>query len=238
MKKGNFITNLLIGIFLFVGVILLASGIAVSISNSNFKKTAEEITAQISDIETYRDSDGELQSRVYVDYTYGGNRYTKIRLNFYSSSMYVGKDITILCDPTNPANIRSESGLLITSMILLIVGAVFALFSTILIVRSAKRAAKTKRVRETGKQLYATVEQIALNQSYTVNGRHPYIIYCTYKDEYRDIIYRFKSENLWTDPGLVLKEGDSIRVYVDEKDYSKYYVDVENMYNGRVVDYT
>ena len=73
---------------------------------------------------------------------------------------------------------------------------------------------------------------------YTVNGKNPYIIYCTYKDDYYDRIYRFKSDNLWTDPSLILQSGDDIKVYVDEKDYSCYHVDIESIFKGKIIDYT
>ncbi len=237
-KKGNFITNILFGIFLAVGIILLISGIVALVSNANFVKSAEEVTAQISNIDTYRDSDDELHHMVYVDFTYGGKIYTDVRLNFYSSSMYVGKNITILCDSTNPQNIRSKSGSYIAGILLIFMGVIFSLIGVVPILVTVRKSLRKKNVIASGRQLYATVEQIAFNTSYTVNGRHPYIIYCTYKDEYRDIIYRFKSENLWTNPNLVLKEGDSIRIYVDEKDYSNYHVDAESVFNGKVVDYT
>ena len=60
----------------------------------------------------------------------------------------------------------------------------------------------------------------------------------TYKDDYYDRIYRFKSDNLWTDPSLILQSGDDIKVYVDEKDYSCYHVDIESIFNGKIIDYT
>ena len=95
-----------------------------------------------------------------------------------------------------------------------------------------KKKRRRKRAIASGRTLNAKVQKIVLNTGYTVNGKNPYIIYCTYKDDYYDRIYRFKSDNLWTDPSLILQSGDDIKVYVDEKDYSCYHVDIESIFKG------
>lgn len=71
-----------------------------------------------------------------------------------------------------------------------------------------------------------------------MNGRHPYVIYCTYRDDYRDTLYRFKSSNIWTNPDPVLHPGDTIPVYVEEANYRHYFVDTESIINRKIEDYT
>jgi hypothetical protein len=85
-----------------------------------------------------------------------------------------------------------------------------------------------------------TSHTVYINYSihYSANGQNPYLVYCSYKDDNKDIIYQFKTHYIWTNPNLIFYPGDAIQVYVDEKDYSCYYVDVENVLKGRVVDYT
>ena len=48
----------------------------------------------------------------------------------------------------------------------------------------------------------------------------------------------FKSENIWTNPEPVITLGSEVRVYVDGNDFSKYYVDIQGVVQGRIVDYT
>lgn len=60
----------------------------------------------------------------------------------------------------------------------------------------------------------------------------------SYRDDYKDIIYCFKSENIWTNPEPVITLGSEVRVYVDGNDFSKYYVDIQGVLQGRIVDYT
>ena len=71
-----------------------------------------------------------------------------------------------------------------------------------------------------------------------MNGQNPYVIYCSWKDEYADVLYRFKSDNLWTDPSFLFDSGSEINVYVDGNDFSKYYVDAERGLDQKVVDFT
>ena len=101
-----------------------------------------------------------------------------------------------------------------------------------------RKSSKRKKLIDAGHSIYATVDSIDINTSYSVNGRHPFVIYCSYKDEYKDVIYRFKSDNLWTDPSQVIEPGSEIRIYVDGTDFSKYHVDTESLLAGKIIDYT
>lgn len=226
-------------IFLIIGIGLTIGCIVTAISGSRFKESADEVTAIISHIESDRSSNNRNPvHRVYVDFTYNGQFYKDVKIGMYSSTMYEGKEIKILCDPENPTNIKAASESFVLCLILGIIG-VSCIGVSGLITRSMSRDSKRRqKFLSSGKQLYATIEQISIKTNCTVNGNHPYVIYCTYKDEYKDIIYRFKSENIWTNPNLILKPGDSIRVYVNPGDYSQYYVDTEELFKGKVIDYT
>ncbi len=91
---------------------------------------------------------------------------------------------------------------------------------------------------EKGRRIMAVVDSIEVNTSYRVNGRHPYVIYCTYTDISTGIQYKYKSNNLWTDPTEIYTPGMDIPVYIDGNNYSKYFVDAETLINNRIVDYT
>lgn len=126
-------------------------------------------------------------------------------------------------------------------LVLFLVGGIGILFFCIgvipLIIFHRKKVRK-EHLLANGRILHATVERIDIDTSLTVNGQSPYVIYCTWKDEYADVLYRFKSEYLWTDPGYVFEEGSEITVYVDGNDYSRYYVEAERLLSQKVVDFT
>ena len=237
MKKDYF-SYIFLSVFGIIGIILIIISICFGISGKKFDETAVEITGTIANIESYRDSDGERHHRAYVDYEYQGKQFKEVSLNSYSSSMYVGKEIALKIDPENPEKVRTLHGNMIATIILAVMGAVFSLIGIITTVLGIKKAAKKKKLRQEGRTIYAIVERVDVNYNYSLNGKHPFVIYCNYQDEYSGVMYKFKSDNLWTNPYPFLQQGSEVRVLVDAQDYSQYHVDVESSLQGKVVDYT
>lgn len=240
MRKNKKYEKILIfvpSVFFIAGICMFIWGIGWLISASQFKATAVEVPGEITRIDSAYDDDGDEHYSVFVSYEYNGERYENVRINSYSSSMYEGKEILLYCDPDKPRHIQVKSMLYFPPIFLMAFGLIFALVgggSTIsVIIRSINR----KRIIQLGVSIYATVEEIAYVTSTRVNGRHPFTIYCTYRDEYKDVTYRFKSENLWSDPSAVFPVGSMIEVKVDPNDYSKYYVNTEES-EKKVIDYT
>ena len=237
-QKRNSFMVLFCGIFLVVGAIFSAVGITMALADSGFRERAEEITAEITGISSYRASDGDRRHNVYVTYQYDGRVYEDIELNFYRSGMYEGQEIPLLCDPENPGHVKSPGGMLLLEIVFLLIGILFMGIALVFIAVFRNKARRRKKILSSGKRLSAIVEQIAVNTRYVMNGRNPYQIYCYYRDEYKDVIYRFKSEDLWINPNVVLQPGDTIDVYVDGEDYSRYHVDAESILDKKVKDYT
>lgn len=236
MKKVDKIFNLFFIIFSVVGMIFVVAGIIWMVSSNRFKQDAVEIRAVISEIDSYRDADGERHHRVYVTYAYGGETFESVRLSEYSSSMYEGKEITLFLNPEKPQNV--STGSTVGGIVFITMGAIFVLVGIIPLLVMTKKNSRKKKIIAAGYSIYATVESIGYNTSYSVNGQHPYVIYCTYRDDYKDIIYRFKSDNLWTNPEYIIQPGSEIRIFVNKDDYSKYHVDTESALQGKIVDYT
>lgn len=237
MKKNYFLI-LFLSIFTLIGIGLLFGGIALSKNAAHFREIAEEVSAKIIRIEDYYDSDGDMHHNVYVTYTYNGQVYDDIRITFYNSGMFEGKEISLLCDPESPKHVMSTSFFNTGASVLLFMGIIFASVGVVPLIIAIVKKCKKNNLKEKGAVLYATVELVDINTNYTVNGRNPYVIYCTYKDEYKDILYRFKSDNLWTDPSPVFPIGSEIEVLVNPKDYSNYHVKAEEVVSQRIADYT
>lgn len=240
MRKNRKYEKMMIlvpSIFLIAGICMFIWGIGWLVSALQFKATAVEVPGKITRIDSAYDDDGDEHYSVFVSYEYNGERYENVRINSYSSSMYEGKEIVLYCDPDKPRHIQVKSMLYFPPVFLMAFGLVFGLvgggFTISVMIRSMNR----KRLMQLGSSIYATVEEIAYVTSTSVNGRHPFVIYCTYRDEYKDVTYRFKSENLWSDPSAVFPVGSMIEVKVDPNDYSKYYVNTEES-EKKVIDYT
>lgn len=237
MKK-NHTPKMLFIIFALVGILLLVFGAIFTVNSIRFRQTAVEVTATITDIDTYRDSDGDTHHNVYVSYYYDDSFYDFIPLNSYTSRMYEGKKITILCSPDNPAHIQSPADLYIVLSILGILGISFLAIGTIPLIAMNKRQKVRKELMSSGLLLHAVVNETRHNTTYRVNGKSPYVIYCSYYDEYKDVTYHFKSDNLWTNPQSVFPAGSTINVYVDRNDYSRYAVDAQSALENRIMDFT
>lgn len=235
-KKNNFSFLFFFLVFALAGAIMLIGGFIFLYSSLRFQSVAVEITGTVTEISSHRDSDGDIHHSVRVSYSYEGQNYDNVHLGFYSSSMYEGKDIPLLVDPDNPGHIASRSGNAWGYGILLGMGFAFLLVGTVPSVRILIGFRRDKELLANGRRLQATVESIDLNSSVSYNGRHPYVIFCTYQDVYNNVTYRFKSGNLRRHPGFA--PGDTVDVYVDPQDYSKYTVVAENSSNPKVIDYT
>lgn len=170
MKTKKF-PIIFLSLFSITGLIFLTVGISWMINGIKFKETAIEISAEIVDIDTYEDSEGDINHRVYVDYSFNGTIYENIQIHSYNNSMYVGKKITLLCDPDNPFNVQSSNGFVIGSIIFIFMGTIFSLVGIVPCINSIKNKAPKNKLLATGQTLHATVDEVICNTNMHVNGR-------------------------------------------------------------------
>ena len=225
-------------VFLLCGMGIMGLGHMIDKNNKEFAETAVPVTAVISEIESYRDSDGDRHHRTYVTYEFDGKMYENVSLGYYSSGMYIGKQEDILCNPDAPHEIQSPKGNKFGFWISLIMGNVFAIVGGGLFLAPIIKTTKKNKIMQDGKTIWGTVEKSEINTHYSVNGDHPWVLYCRYEDSFANKTYRFKSDNLWFDPSFIYNEGDSIQIIVDPNDYSKYRVVVDASKMGEIIDYT
>lgn len=238
--KDKTIEKLVFGIFFGIGIAVMCIGIGIMANSIRVSGKAVATTATISSIETYRDSDNEIRHNVFISYDAEGQRFENVTLGEYSSGMYEGKTIEIKYVPGNPGKPYSNGILWLAPVIVIALGLIFGTVGGIGLGVQLGKDRKKYTLLNSGKCLHATVESISLNTGYSVNGRHPFVIFCSYRDEYENTVYRFKSGHVWDDPQYTMPVGSLIDVYVNPQDYSKYYVDTETVYGdgARVVDYT
>lgn len=241
VKTVQRIMYFIFGIFAVVGLVQIIISVCLLISNKNYEKDSIEITGTISSIESYKDQNDELYHEVYVDFTYNGKEYRNVQLSEYSSNMYEGKTIQLLFNPEADKIVRTKSMIHFSTLVTSLIGTIFLVIALAGIISTAiltKKGNHGKELLKTGKRVEAKVESIETDTFITINGRHPYIVICTYTDIFTGIQYRFKSGRLMRNPEPALKTGDTIDVYVNENDYSKHYVAVEEKMAARVVDFT
>lgn len=224
-------TEWLIGImFSGMGLIFFIVGIFFAINTVNFKNNAVETTAVITSIDTYEGSDGDTHHNVYVKYTVRGEQYEE-RLNFYTSGMRKGKEVTIYYDPFEPSRIMAKSSYDFSLFFFPLFGLVFFIVGFGFILKKIMKTKTRKYLLENGELVYADITEIKLNLAYRVNGRNPYIIICKWKDPSTDLFYFFISDNIWFDPEPILSDRDirQLPVYIDRNNPKKYTVSIKEL---------
>lgn len=211
-------------IFIAVGLIFFIIGCSFFVIGAVNQNKGEEITAVVTAIERYRESDGDIGHHVFVDYEYDGVEYKEMPLNYYSSSMRQGKKISINIDPDEPSHILASGFNMIFGGIFGGSGLVFVIIGGIVLIKGNKRKALINRLLAEGYYIEAQLGCVEPT-NVRVNGRPTYVIRCNYLNPADGRVYSFKSEQIAFDPTPFLS-GDTLRVYVDRNDFTKNYVDV------------
>jgi len=233
-------------IFAIVGAGFIIGGIAAAVSAADFRKTAEQAAAVVTNIhtETYRNRDGKTKTShtVYVEFFVNGERYVGT-LDYYSEGMAAGKTVNIYYNPNNPGDFRSSGGGSLHSIFLFVFGLSFFLIGFVNLYKQLARSLLKKRLLAEGIKVAAAIVDIiesgfragggsrrGFRSSRRSDGRPGHILICEYKDKKTGIPYSFESENVWESLSTwneMRQIEPLIDVFVDRRDYSKYYVDVD-----------
>lgn len=234
--KANKIESLIWIIFASIGALFFIIGMTLTVQMCNYQNKGEAVGV-ITEVNEYRDTDGNIHGTIWVSYTADGCEY-KAKLNAYSSDFYEGREVKIYYDKDNPTVIGMKS----LDLLVLIfpgLGLIFLLIGAtgIGVKLNAKR--RENKLKLYGQRVYAVFVQTNLNTSYSVNGRHPYNIICEWSNPEDGKKYLLKSKNLWFDPQRTIDERNikTFTVYMNPQNKRKYFVDTDILTDG-VVDLT
>lgn len=218
--------------FTIVGAIVLLVGLGFAVNGFLFLNKAETTSATLS---RYEHANGERYSyRTYYSYEIDGKEYKDIPMNYYSSSDYEGKKVTLYYDPQNPMDARPKWSLFLGSMISVPLGLIFFIIGLSFTITMRKKVKRKRRLLESGQIIYAQYQGTS-KSTYRVNGRYPFHIECSYVNPLDGKTYLFKSESLWFNPEPMIQSRE-IPIYVNRDNYGEYYVDVRP-FTETVVDY-
>lgn len=245
MRKASAIMSMVITLIIVLSFV--GSGLSTLIkgvkSYKNYQ-TADDadyakVTAKIVDIDVEKVGDN-YEHDVYIEYTYEGQEYTNVQLNYYSSSMYIGQQIDIYCNKEYPTKLKSRISFN-PAIISIAFGAMFIIaaliFLIIIINVLMKKSNGTKYLLKKGRLLRGSVESIAPEQN-TYGNTGFYKVFCTYTDPSNNNIYRFVSDSISEQDAAYVTEGMPVDIYVNRKNYREHYVDLNMSNRQNVVDYT
>lgn len=214
-------------IFSVIGGIFLGLGIMFVVLLGSIHDNKVEVDAVIAYIDTY----GDEGSTVFVDFYYMDEEYKGVELDSYSSSMRVGDERVVYISPKNMTKAIDKQT---TSMLRILMGSIFCGIGSIFIIIGiafimsvTKKKALGKRLKQSGTPIEAHIDSVETT-GIRVNGCPTYVIKCSYDNPYDGMTYTFKSEHIGFDPTMNI-QGETIRVYVEENNYKKYYVDISDI---------
>lgn len=226
MAKSSSGSNARISGIICIVVCLLFVAVAVFMfhENATFDGKYEKITAKITDIDTYRRK-GKTRHRAYVSYEYEGEQYNHVSIGSYSSSTGLGKYIDVYIDPNDPDETKSKpSGVIV--FVMLLSGGFIGFWGVRLLSNSGSKGSIDLRMK--GQLVYANVTYCSPT-GITLNRQDTYQIKAEYIDGNGKTRF-VKTELLDFDPtSYVFENNGQIKVYIDPKKPSKYYIDTNEI---------
>jgi hypothetical protein len=224
-----------IALIIAIGVVFTLIGVLAPIiaarSDRRYLEQSVETQALITQIRDNGDIDSVWRFTPYISFTdINGNEITThIHPPDYCRTMEAGNYITIRYnphDPANPQQIRINAGESRAGVFLIFGG--IGVTALVIGIRLMGGIIRTERLRERltaeGYSVMADVKEVRV-RGYSVGNTHPYYLRCTYKEGYREL--EFINKAVFTDPRENITDENQIRVWLDRRDESKYYIDVD-----------
>lgn len=226
--RPNKLIYIFAAVFGGVGIIFILLMISSLCSWISFKEKAVETTAVITDIRTehstYRQN-GKTKHRtaheVSIEYKVDGVTYNN-DLDYYTSGMSEGDEITILYDPENPEKHRSYSWVVCITF-----GVFIVVFGGIGFALGIYEFKKTKYINSLidRNEYVVCYEWEEVNSGTTVNNVRYKMIVCRYEGAGGTLTFHSHPYHPAKRP---FYPGQPVTVYVDVNDPNKYYVCEEN----------
>ena len=219
-KRSAFLVIIILSI-LGLGFIIAALFIS---ARRNFVKTNFiETQATISVVDHF-------DEEAFITYTpLNETTPIEVRLNSYSSSYYVGKEIKIYYNPENYQEISDVKTLNILIIVFFAVGSVQIILGFVPLIIFTSIGVKAKYYKNHFRKQKAKVLSIKTNYSFSIGNTHPHVITYKTKDgkelKVTDYSSRFTS----------FEEGLVIDVYQNDKN-GKCYADPESIKKEEIIE--
>lgn len=145
-----------------------------------------------------------------------------------SPSPALGAHVEVLHPPGSPrdARLAGFSNLWGGTIIVGVLGTVFAAIGLRMIGASVARARRREHLRVHGTRVEATFQRVEQNRAFKVNGGYPWRVVSQWPDPATGEVHVFLSEDLWFDPTGLLAGRATIPVLIERGDPRRYWVDL------------
>lgn len=221
------LTIVFCAIFLFTGIVFVSLGAIFGFIEKDFKENGVPIKAEITNIVLERNYDGEIEREVYVSFDYSGVTYSDVYLGYSSSSMFEGQELEIYFTPAD-GDILYVEGNRVFIIVFSILGGFFCIFGIAILITGIIIKKVTRPVQEYGIKYIGQAQQVEFVSGNYMN--QTYMVHCTYSDN-AGITQYVRSSPVMINPSWPLPLGSPVDIYVDPKNPTKYYVDVNTALN-------
>jgi hypothetical protein len=210
-----------------IGIAMLLGAFFLYRSTSSFLATAITAPGTVTELVAVRSDDSTTYKPV-VQFTTAKGEAIEFASSTSSSppSYRVGESVQVLYRENDPrdAKINGYFSLWGGSVILAGLGAVFFSIGGGIWLFTKLKARSDEHLQTHGTPIATDFQSVELNDSLTVNGKHPFRIVTQWQNPATSELHIFKSNNLWFDPARFIKDK-RIRVFIDVSNPKKYYVD-------------
>ena len=219
--------NIVKYVFSFVGLGMLVAAFFWYSSSSDFSEKGVSTQGTVIDLVVNRSSDSRTYSPVVVFQNEAGKQIEfKSQVGSSSPDYSRGDKVEVLYLPESPEQAKINSFLALWGGPLIIggLGSIFFLIGGGLIIYPIFKSRKDEELQKNGRRIETDFQRVELNESYSVNGRHPFQLVTQWQDPATNKVHVFQSNNLWFDPTEYI-DRDRITVFIARDDPESYYVD-------------
>lgn len=222
-------------IFYFLSALILLIGIPFAIvsvfvlkDTINLLSNSHKTIGKIIGIEEERRRNGGYMYSPVIKYkSVTGDEYVYRSTTKTGYTSYkIGQQIELIYDKSNPQNARVNSFLDIwfLTIIMGVGGWASTIGGIVLLLVTLKKKRLEEYLKNHGQKILTDFVNVGRG-IVEINGESGYVINCQWVNPQDNVIYTFKSDDIWFDPANYVKDK-KIEVLIDPKDPKKYYVDL------------
>ncbi len=250
MNSSNFKKKRLIYIILIiVAIILLLCGFYHIYKINKYVKNGDEIKAYVENILEYPDQNSESYEEdvkrynqllkyykdakiidehaaiaIIIVYTHNGEEITT-DLEYFSPTIEIGQFVTIYVNPENSLDFIYKNENKFGLYFSMIAGTILLVGSLALFIIDAYNRKCDIQLFKEGKVIEAEIIYADEQENKTMFGRHPFVFTCMYKEPETNEEIIFTSEGIYCKDNGINYIGKKIKIYVDPKDITNYFID-------------
>lgn len=221
------------GIFLLVGLAMLAATNYLYFDQSDFIANAKEADGQVIDLIRKQQNDDGSTSTTYsavVRFTDDQSVSHEFidRVSSNPPRYSKGQDVHLLYEPENPANAIVDDFWGRWAMVAILggMGGIFSLVGGAMFYWQIHLARTRKWLRANGTAFSVDFLEVERDLRQSVNGRNPYRVVAQGKNPFTGKIEQYLSEPIWVDPTEYIGNR-KLRVFVDPNKPSRHMLDIQ-----------